>query len=81
VSATLNKRLKIAEGTYELTFDLDAEKIKFSAGQYCRLKLPKLDDTNENRSRKFSILNSPDDNRRRIIGFTPGGLPSSYQLT
>jgi ferredoxin-NADP reductase len=51
---------------------LDAEKIEFSAGQYCRLKLPKLDDTNENRSRKFSILNSPDDNRRLIIATRSG---------
>lgn len=72
LKATLKNKQKIADDTYELTFDLGAETIDFLAGQYCRIWLPELNGTDEKPSRKFSIVNSPDDNHRLVIATRSG---------
>lgn len=72
ITATLQRRTEIAEGTWELDFDLGGERLDFRAGQYCRVGLPSLGGSRKQRSRKFSIVNAPHDDGRLIIATRAG---------
>lgn len=76
---TLTKRTEVADGTWELEFDLHGAAIQFAAGQYCRIELPTLDRGDRKASRKFSIVNAPHDNRHLVVA-TRAGL-SGYKCT
>lgn len=76
---TLTRRTLVAEGTWELDFDLQGAAIDFSAGQYCRIELPTLDREDRKNSRKFSIVNAPHDNRRLVVVTRAGS--TGYKCT
>lgn len=65
--ATLRAGSRVAEATWELDFDLGGRRVDFAAGQYCRIQLPDLPDAGDKPSRKFSIVNAPQDNGHLVV--------------
>lgn len=72
MDATLRHRRLVAEGTWELDFDLGGDTLEFAAGQYCRVGLPRLDAPDKKGSRKFSIVNAPHDNGHVVVATRSG---------
>lgn len=72
MDATLRRRRLVAEDTWELDFDLGGDTIEFTAGQYCRVGLPRLDAPDKKGSRKFSIVNPPHDNGHLVVATRAG---------
>lgn len=67
IPATLTRKELVADDTYELEFDLHGRTIDFAAGQYCRIALPRLLAPDRKTSRKFSLINPPQQNDRVVI--------------
>lgn len=79
VQATLKRRTLLAEGTWELDFDLGGARLEFAAGQHCRIELPTLDRQDRKNSRKFSIVNAPHDDAHVVV-LTRAGI-TGYKCT
>ena len=67
MDATLRRRTLIAEDTWELDFGLDGGSVEFAAGQYCRVELPQLEPSKEKTSRKFSLVNPPQEDDHAVV--------------
>ncbi|MEO0084407.1 MAG: ferric reductase-like transmembrane domain-containing protein [candidate division WOR-3 bacterium] len=68
------KQKKIAEETYEVSFDVSGVNFPFKAGQYIELNLPKLNYQDPKGAfRTFSLASSPNDKTKISVAFRNTG--------
>lgn len=79
IEAVVRRRTRVAEATYEIDLDLLGRRLHFRAGQYCRIRLPRLDAPDRKPSRKFSLVNAPYDDQHAVIATRTG--VSGYKCT
>ena len=74
ITAKIKSRKKVAQGTYQVDFDVSKENVEFVAGQHTGVWLPKLlyDDPRGN-FRLFSICSSPNNKKILSVAFSDRG--------
>lgn len=80
ITAKIKSRKKVAQGTYQVDFDVGKESVDFVAGQHTGVWLPKLlyDDPRGN-FRLFSVCSSP--NNKKILSVTFRDRGSGFKRT